>query len=80
MEARRETRKSPSPCPRASRYRCLPPPQWRKQRMETQRGFTLIELMVVISSKLLLLSLPSLNATMCCKHKKRENSRLTCWK
>ena len=48
--------------------------------METQRGFTLIELMVVISSKLLLLSLPSLNATMCCKHKKRENSRLTCWK
>lgn len=40
--------------------------------MNKQHGFTLIELMVVISSKLLLLSLPSLNATMCCKHKKER--------
>ncbi len=38
--------------------------------METQRGFTLIELMVMIKSKLLLLPLPSLNTTMCCKHNK----------
>ncbi|MEG3591538.1 prepilin-type N-terminal cleavage/methylation domain-containing protein [Citrobacter youngae] len=42
--------------------------------MDKQRGFTLIELMVVISSKLLLLSLPSLNATMCCKHKKERTA------